>query len=62
MASNSKMIYGFGFCASAHWSSHVIAAARDANRCLNRKSSSFFSREVSTKKFSSGFELGTPHS
>ncbi len=49
---------GLGFCFRAHSSSHLIAAARDANRFLKRKSSSRFRSSGSMTKFNSGFSLG----
>ena len=46
---------GFGFCDNAHSRSHLMAAARDSNRCLNRKSSKACINSSDTIKFSNGF-------
>ena len=50
-------VFGLGFWPSAHFSNHMIAAARLSKRCLNRKSSSLFKSAGSITKLKNGLWL-----
>src|SRR4051794_18146103 len=48
---------GAGFWLNAQSSSHLMAAARESNRCLKRKSSTRFNKSGSIRKLRSGLPV-----